>query len=311
MNHKPITLQQTQTDLPNGIYEVRFHGFYRNDETGNIPVVSATAQNTVKENLTLMKTVLEQEVLLTAGETTAGAAQMMTSDVAQNTLSGIIVDSHQMTLATTVTSSAQWLNFQGFDIIYKRPFVSVTVPESGVTTFYYSNQNFLLPEGMEAYTFTEKSGEIVVSSHYDAAGTVLPAGQAVVLVAKPGTYHMTPTTKAKAVDTRNQLRGSDTDQLTYGGNYYYALSSREDGQTGWNWSATNGAVFVNPAHQAYFVFKDATTPQAFFPLGIATSISEIRSGGNRSEAVYNLAGQRVNASYRSLVIKNGKIVLRK
>lgn len=310
VKNKPVTLQQTQADLPNGIYEVRFHGFYRNDETGNIPVVSATAQNVVKDNLTAMKTVLGQEVMLTADETTAGAAQMQTSSYAQNTLTDIIVDNHQMTLNVTVTSSAQWLNFQGFDIIYKRPFVSVEVPASGVTTFYYSNQNFLLPEGMEAYTFMEKSGEIVVSSHFADAGTVLPAGQAVVLTAKPGIYYMLPTTKTKMADLNNQLRGSDTDQLTYGGNYYYALSEREDGQPGWNWSSTNGAVFVNPAHKAYFVYKSAATPQESFPLGITTSISSITSRpSNQSEAIYNLAGQRVNASYRSLVIKNGKVYL--
>ena len=310
VKNKPVTLQQTQSDLPNGIYEVRFHGFYRNDETDHLPVVSATAQNVIKENLTTMDAVLKQEVMLTVDQTTAGAAQMQTSDVAQNTLTGIVVDNNQMTLSATVTSSAQWLNFQGFDIIYKRPFVSVKVPESGVTTFYYSNQSFLLPEGMEAYTLTEKAGEIVVCTHTSTAGSVLPAGQAVVLTAAPGTYCMIPTTKTKAIDARNQLRGSDTDQLTCGGNYYYALSEREDGQPGWNWSATNGAVFVNPAHKAYFVFKDAVTPPESLPLGITTSISEIRTGsGNRSEAVYNLAGQRVNASYRSIVIKNGKKVL--
>ena len=121
---------------------------------------------------------------------------------------------------------------------------------------------------------------------------------------------MLPTTKTNMADLNNQLRGSDTDQLTYGGNYYYALSEREDGQPGWNWSSTNGAVFVNPAHKAYFVYKSAATPQESFPLGITTSISSITSRpSNQSEAIYNLAGQRVNASYRSLVIKNGKVYL--
>ena len=302
----PITLAQTQTDLPNGIYDVRFHGFHRNDESANVSVVvKATAQNTVTGNLPKRNAVLDQEVLLTAEETTAGAAQMLTSDAAQTTLKDIIVDNHQMTLTTTVTSKAQWLNFQGFDITYKRPFVTVVVPESGVTTFYYSNQNFLLPEGMEAYTFTEKAGEIVVSSHFDAAGTVLPAGQAVVLTAAPGTYQMVPTTRNKSTDWQNQLRGSDTDQLTYGGNYYYALS--EDGQNTWNWTAANGGVFVNPAHKAYFVFKDTATPAASMPLGITTAIHAFKSeSADRSEPLYNLAGQRVNSSYRSIVIKKGK-----
>ena len=35
---------------------------------------------------------------------------------------------------------------------------------------------------------------------------------------------MVPTTRKKAVDAFNQLRGSDEDQLTYGGNFYSLTS---------------------------------------------------------------------------------------
>ncbi len=53
---------------------------------------------------------------------------------------------------------------------------------------------------------------------------------------------MVPTTRKKAVDVFNQLRGSDEDQLTYGGNFYYVLY--EDVQeTGWKWNAAGGHGF--------------------------------------------------------------------
>ena len=68
------------------------------------------------------------------------------------------------------------------------------------------------------------SYDIVVSREFNEAGSVLPAGQGVLLKAEPGTYVMVPSTRKKAVDAFNQLRGSDEDQLTYGGNFYSLTS---------------------------------------------------------------------------------------
>ena len=307
--HQTFKLQQTQTDLPNGIYEAVFHAFYRNDGAGPLPVISATAENTVKGNLTTLQDIQKNEVLLNTGENIAGAAQTLTSDKAQTILSDIIVTDHQMTLSANVTSSNQWLNFQGFSLTYKSPLVTVQVPASGYTTFYYSNQNFLLPEGVQAFTLKEQNGSIVVSRELTEAGTVLSAGQGVLLKAVPGTYVMVPTTKKRTADPFNQLRGSDEDQLTRGGYYYYVLS--EDLQeTGWKWDAADGATFVNPAHHAYFVSKSQTTPQEFYPLNPIMSVSEVTIETScEDEPMYNLAGQRVDKSYRSIVVKKGRKLL--
>jgi hypothetical protein len=214
-----------------------------------------------------------------------------------------------MTLSANVTNSSQWLNFQGFSLTYKNPFVTVQVPASGYTTFYYSNQNFLLPEGVQAFTFKEQNGSIVVSRELTEAGTVLSAGQGVLLKAEPGTYVMVPTTKKRTADPFNQLRGSDEDQLTRGGYYYYVLS--EDLQeTGWKWNAADGATFVNPAHHAYFVSQSQTTPQDFYPIEQPTSVPEVTlERGAEEEPLYNLAGQRVDKSYRSIVVKKGRKLL--
>lgn len=308
--HQTFKLQQTQTDLPNGVYEAVFHAFYRNDGSGRQPVATAAAGNTVNGNLNALQDIKKNEVLLNTEETMAGAAQTLTSDQAQTTLSDIIVADHQMTLSANVTNSSQWLNFQGFSLTYKNPFVTVQVPASGYTTFYYSNQSFLLPEGMQACTLKENNGTIVVSREFNEAGTVLPAGQGVLLKAEPGTYVMVPTTRKKAVDVFNQLRGSDEDQLTYGGNFYYVLY--EDVQeTGWKWNAADGATFVNPAHHAYFVSQSQTTPQDFYPLEQQpTSVPEVAlERGAEEGPLYNLAGQRVDKSYRSIVVKKGSKLL--
>lgn len=197
MNHKAFTLTQTQTDLPTGIYDVVFHGFYRNDGNDAAPSVTATAANTIKANMVTRTSVVDNEVMMVTAENTAGAAQTLTSDKAQTLLQGIIVDDHTMTLTVTVKSSTQWVNFQGLTLIYRQPLVTVEVPQSGFTTFYYSNQSFLLPEGMEAYTIRQTTQGFQQGLRISTAGSVLSAGQAVVLKATPGVYEMVPPRRRK------------------------------------------------------------------------------------------------------------------
>ena len=84
--HKPFTLTQTQTDLPLGIYDIVLHAFYRNDNTDKAPIVAAKATNTVTGMVVERQTVADNEVMMTAAETTAGAAQTLTSDLAQTEL---------------------------------------------------------------------------------------------------------------------------------------------------------------------------------------------------------------------------------
>ena len=310
VSRRAFVLQQTQTDLPNGLYEVVFHGFYRNDDTGKYPTVAAAAQSTVKANMVTRDDVLEQAVLMTADENTAGAAQMLASEVAQTVLSDIIVDNHQLTLTVTVTSSAQWVNFQGFDIIYKGPFVRVEIPASGYTTFYYGKQSFLLPMGMMAYTLTQRNSGISVSRRITSEGTVLPAGQAVVLQGEPGIYDMIPTTKTKAVDTRNQLQGSDVDELTHGGSHYYALEENAQGRTEWVWKAIEGSTFINPAHKAYLVLKEPKQAAESYSIDEITAVEHTETTPETG-IIYNLGGQRVDAPHGPLFIKNGKVHLKK
>lgn len=309
MNHKTFTLTQTQTDLPTGIYDVVFHGFYRNDGSDAAPYVTATAANTVKGNMVTRASVVDNEVMMVTAENTAGAAQTLTSDKAQTVLKGIVVDNHTMTLTVTVKSSTQWVNFQGFTLVYRQPLVTVEVPQSGFTTFYYSDQSFLLPEGMEAYTIRQTTKGLQQGQHISIAGTVLTAGQAVVLRANPGVYEMVPTTKTKAADTRNRLRGSDEAELTRGGKCYYRLSETDNGELCWRWEEVDGGAFVNPAHKAYLASSKTEMPDEVLLEDIISAIRPITTDDDKStEAIYNLAGQRVDESHPSIVIQNGKKV---
>jgi hypothetical protein len=132
---------------------------------------------------------------------------------------------------------------------------------------------------------------------------------------------MLPTTKKKSLDSRNQLRGSDEDQLTHGGTFYYTLCENENHQMEWNWTATDGAVFKNPAHKAYLISTRSTKqPSILAELPSVVQAIQAVQTENRpnSKAIYNLAGQQVKAQSsttlnglpRGIYIVNGKKVVR-
>ena len=164
---------------------------------------------------------------------------------------------------------------------------------------------------MEAYTIRQTTKGIQQGLHISVAGSVLTAGQAVVLRANPGVYEMVPTTKTKAADTRNRLRGSDEAVLTRGGECYYKLSETDNGELCWRWEEVDGGAFVNPAHKAYLASSKTEVPDEVLLGDIITTICPMTADQSHTDATYNLAGQRVDKAYPSIVIQNGKKVWRR
>ena len=81
-------------------------------------------------------------------------------------------------------------------------------------------------------------------------------------------------------------------------------------ETGWKWNAADGATFVNPAHHAYFVSQSQTTPKDFYSLEPVMSVAVVTlETGSEDGPMYNLAGQRVDKSYRSIVVMKGRKLL--
>jgi hypothetical protein len=165
---------------------------------------------------------------------------------------------------------------------------------------------------MEAYTIRQTTKGLQKGLHISIAGSVLTAGQAVVLKANPGVYEMVPTTKKKTADTRNRLRGSDVAELTRGGECYYRLTETDNGELCWRWEEVDGGAFVNPAHKAYLASSKTEVPDEVLLGDIITTICPMAADDDKStEAIYNLAGQRVDESHPSIIIQNGKKVWRR
>ena len=115
----------------------------------------------------------------------------------------------------------------------------------------------------------------------------------------------------------NLLRGTDEDvscELADAEYLYYQLSAK-DGEVGFYWGAEEGAPFTNGAHKAFLALTpdQAAQAPAFYFSGTSTGISTVAVDGvlDLNAPMYNLAGQRVDKSYKGIVIQNGKKVIKK
>lgn len=107
------------------------------------------------------------------------------------------------------------------------------------------------------------------------------------------------------------LKGSDEDALTEGGDLYYQLSlnKNEEPETiGFYWAAENGAAFTNKAHKAYLALtaENAGGAKIFYMDGTTDGIDNMSIQNTANQPLYNISGQRVNKSYKGMVISNGK-----
>ena len=190
--------------------------------------------------------------------------------------------------------------------------VSVTIGETGYATLYYSDRALTVPVGVKGYTCSLADGSFKMNEAF-AEGQTIPAGTGVLLNGNPGTYTFNISSEAGTPVADNWLKGSDEEATTEGGERYYMLSldaNSTAGSVGFYWGAANGGAFKNDAHKAYLCVKDnATGAKTCYRFdGQTTAIDGTRVDKPTAAdgAVYNLAGQRVDRSYKGVVIKNGK-----
>ncbi len=191
---------------------------------------------------------------------------------------------------------------------------SFFMSETGYATYYNSETASVIPDGLTASVVESVSGNVI---NLLPITSVIPAGCGVVLEGTPNQLYVFVPTKEPGIVGENLLRGSydyaytagDDPEATY---KFYALSVK-DGKVGFYWMNEGGGRFMNEPSKAYLPIKqtDSTLPAnaLFFDItdGLRNVVTE---GENNAQPSYNLAGQRVNDSYKGVVITNGKKVVR-
>lgn len=190
--------------------------------------------------------------------------------------------------------------------------VEVAIGKTGYATLYYSKLALTVPAGVKGYTCNLSDGSFKMEEAF-TEGKIIPAGTGVLLNGNPGTYTFNVSSEAGTPVADNWLKGSDEKAMTEGGERYYMLSldaNSTAGSVGFYWGAANGGAFTNGAHKAYLCVKPgvAGAKICYRFDGQTTAIDGTRADKPTAAdgAVYNLAGQRVDRSYKGVVIKNGK-----
>ena len=209
---------------------------------------------------------------------------------------------------------AEIINSQLVSIV-KAP-IAVTFGSSGYASLYYSGLNLTVPSGVVASGFKLSSANTLVESVTWTAGEVIPAGTAVLMQAAEGTYDFVVAESATKTDAENILLGTDgnTTPAADANAYFYKFALDNNGQNpGFYWGEATGATFKMSAHKAYLKVDKSAGAKTVYGFGHeATGISRLPVDGSAANGpVYNVSGQRVDASYKGLIIRNGKKMIRR
>jgi hypothetical protein len=185
-----------------------------------------------------------------------------------------------------------------------RPSGEITLNASGYAT-YSSATNFLI-SGAKAYKATLNTADKEITCTEVEA---VPAGAGVLLFGDAGAkVAIINTTSADAL-TDNDLKGTtqaDGTLATFDtAKYYYALS-------GDTFKHYTGAAFA--ANKAYLesVTELSSKLSLIFDDGETTTIDNLTiSQSDKNAQMYNLSGQKVNESYKGIVIVSGKKYINK
>lgn len=185
---------------------------------------------------------------------------------------------------------------------------TLTTAASGFATYaadYDVNYSAL---GLTTYTIALDEANNKVS--YNRFEGVVPAGKAVLVQGTASTpYELTPAEGAADATFSTDLKASDG-TVTAADNKIYAFGTL-NGKSGFK--LVNNGIKI-PAKKGYLQLTGTTAAKpTFFAFdGIGTGISHIEADAAlENAAMYNLAGQRVDKSYKGVVIVNGKKMLRK
>ncbi|MBR1379694.1 MAG: bacterial Ig-like domain-containing protein [Bacteroidaceae bacterium] len=204
-------------------------------------------------------------------------------------------------------ASSGAVKIQTITVTYTNKY-TLTVSESGYATYYNSKCAYTIPAGLTGYAITAAAGDQLTTTEY-AAGTVVPAGEALVLKGAQGNYDLIFTTTDETPNASNLLKGSDAAETPTADGKYYMLSYDATGaNVGFYWGEDNGAAFENGAHKAYLLLP-ADTPVKGFRFDFdATAINSINAE-TANGAIYNLQGQQLAAPQKGINIVGGKKVL--
>ena len=243
------------------------------------------------------------------------------------------IEGDKYTYAITVPKGTEGLNLKikntGKNMRVDNLSLSAKLKDLGTGSFtitparygtYYTEDAFIMPEGVTGYTITDKDGESLTLNAAYPANEVVPAKTALLLKAteKPATnqeFTYTIVNSDKVAPEGNLLHGSveATKTQVEGATAYYKLAKGEEG-IGFYWANENGTAFTNGANKAYLAITGKLSQMRGFSFeSMTTGINNVVANTNNSKnaVIYDINGRRVNSlnAAKGVYIVNGKKVI--
>lgn len=166
--------------------------------------------------------------------------------------------------------------------------------------------NVVAPENVKVYTAKANEAKTSVTLNEIPAGTVIPAGAAVLVGAPADTYTFTASAETASAIGENDLVAATADTKGDGATTY-ALTSK-DGKPVFGLVAEGVAI---PEGKAYLQLSAASAAKFFtIGTGVVTGINEVNVATNDADdAYYTLQGMKTNKAVKGIYIHNGKKVV--
>ena len=166
----------------------------------------------------------------------------------------------------------------------------------------------------------DNEGKLDVQAY--TTGDIVPANTGVMVSAlEGGDYVVNLSNEAgtSVLGSGNRLRGSGSGisaaamETAAPGCLYYRLTMHNGTDLGFYWGAENGAAFALAANKAYLAVPESLAKEGFSFITGEEETDGIKAVSTKVEngVRYNLAGQKVGADYKGIVIVNGKKYLNK
>ena len=213
---------------------------------------------------------------------------------------------YKITFNVTVTSTSnKYYEFSGAKF-YRTD--NVEISSAGLATFCLP-YNATIPDGLTAYTATDSVKSVKLTAK---EGRKIAAGEGVVLKGNKGTYTFVAAEGSVSATAGNQLVGVTEDtELTEADNAYMLTRKIDDGSIAFRLLKTN---YTLGANRAYLKVEGSANTRELIPAlwdDNATGIDNItKDEETATEAIYNLAGQKLMRAQKGINIINGKLVIK-
>ena len=173
----------------------------------------------------------------------------------------------------------------------------IAVSNAGYATFVPKKNIAAIPAGVTAYAAQKVNTWLNLEEVSE-----LPADNAVIVKANAGSYYCNSTDEARTLGQNNDLTFSDTEIDADGSQYVLAKVGEDVGF----YKANGGKIAARKA----FITSGSSVKAFFFGEDDATGIANLNVNANFNEAIYNVAGQRLNKAQKGINIINGKKILK-